>query len=110
MLVCLGDYAYDLCLAAGSTPPATPAVSSATFPLSWQGQWKGDVEVLGADFGKFSMELVIAPTSDANTFDWKIIYDGQAGRQEGRAMRRETTLRATGHLPLAMSESLSQRS
>ena len=65
-----------------ATPPATPAVSSATFPLSWQGQWKGDVEVLGADFGKFSMELVIAPTSDANTFDWKIIYDGQAGRQE----------------------------
>lgn len=61
---------------------AAVAVAQQAFPQSWAGQWRGDVEVQGADFGKFSMELVIAPTSDANTWDWKIIYDGQAGRQE----------------------------
>lgn len=61
---------------------AAVAVAQQVFPQSWAGQWRGDVEVQGADFGKFSMELVIAPTSDANTWDWKIIYDGQAGRQE----------------------------
>ncbi|MFN7884797.1 MAG: hypothetical protein ACK5Q4_04980, partial [Phycisphaerae bacterium] len=61
---------------------AAVAVAQQAFPQSWAGQWSGDVEVQGADFGKFSMELVVAPTSDANTWDWKIIYDGQAGRQE----------------------------
>ncbi len=61
---------------------AAVAVAQQAFPQSWAGQWRGDVEVQGADFGKFSMELVVGPTSDANTWDWKIIYDGQAGRQE----------------------------
>lgn len=65
-----------------TTAQSAKAAANAGFPQSWAGSWKGDVEVIGADFGKFSMELVIAPTTEANTWDWKIIYDGQAGRQE----------------------------
>ena len=84
-------------LAAGVAPAwakeAQPAVTGAaastarnasSFPASWLGRWKGEVEVLGAGPAapKFTKELVIARTEAPDRFTWTIIYDGASGRQE----------------------------
>jgi hypothetical protein len=67
----------------GSAAPKTTAVSS-DFPRSWFGRWKGDA---ANDNGsgepvRFTMELVIGPTEQADRFQWTIVYDGAFGRQE----------------------------
>lgn len=78
---------------ANETRPTTPAntankdqARAPGFPSSWIGRWKGEMTVLGGDDGArapgFSMELVIAPTEKPDRYQWTIIYDGLAGRQQ----------------------------
>lgn len=59
-----------------SAPPA--------FPSAWAGRWRGEVTVHGAsgDTPAFTMERVIAPGGEAGRWQWTLIYDGSAGRQE----------------------------
>ncbi|MBI1190749.1 MAG: hypothetical protein GC200_08745 [Tepidisphaera sp.] len=67
-----------------SKAEATQPASASEFPGTWAGRWKGEVRVLGAagEPGSFTMERVIAPTQTPGRWQWTIIYDGAAGRQE----------------------------
>lgn len=49
--------------------------SAKTFPQSWEGIWKGELEIYGSQglTTKLPMEIHILPDS-ANTWKWKIVY------------------------------------
>lgn len=71
--------------------PATTTDDSHAFPAAWIGHWKGTASVgMGDKQQQFTMELIVAPTSDPARHDWTLVYDGHAGRQE-----RKYTLIAT---------------
>ncbi|MFK7980759.1 MAG: hypothetical protein AB8G86_12315 [Saprospiraceae bacterium] len=63
----------------------TKAQHTLSFPYTWQGQWKGDLEIYTAEGLSQSvpMELHILPTDSTNRFTWTIIYgaDKEAGKR-----------------------------
>ena len=63
---------------ANAHEPAPP------FPAAWIGTWAGTVQVYDGRGARetFSMELTIAPTDDPTRHEWRIVYDGSAGRSE----------------------------
>lgn len=64
-------------------PATSPATRPAGFPHTWVGHWKGPMGVESARGRQaLKMELIVAATDDPDVFDWKIVYDGPAGRQE----------------------------
>lgn len=72
---------------AGGAPasaPAAPVAPAAEFPASWAGHWRGQARLVQPGQGgmTFTTELIIKPTDDPNRWQWTIIYDGAAGRQE----------------------------
>jgi hypothetical protein len=72
--------------AAPTSPQATTAPTTEithAFPAAWIGHWKGPASVgMGERQQQFTMELIVAPTSDPTRHDWTLVYDGHAGRQE----------------------------
>lgn len=70
--------------APASTDKNDVKASSTEFPGAWAGHWKGDVKVVGGQGEpvKFTMERLIGPTQTPGRWQWTIIYDGAAGRQE----------------------------
>lgn len=76
--------------AVGRTEPER--APEAEFPAAWQGVWKGDAEVRGADASrppmKFKMELHVGALQAGLDADpkprrpWTIVYEGDQGRQE----------------------------
>lgn len=63
-------------VAAATTKPAS-------FPQSWFGHWRGEASAGdGTRSQTFTTELIIAPTDTPDRFNWTLIYDGAAGRQE----------------------------
>jgi photosystem II stability/assembly factor-like uncharacterized protein len=79
----------SLAVLAGIANPAVavvdPPAGGADFPESWFGQWAGDARVVGgASDMRFRMELIVGPGPSADRYQWTIVYDGAAGRQERR--------------------------
>jgi photosystem II stability/assembly factor-like uncharacterized protein len=76
----------SLALAQGSAPTAgqSAAAEAQMFPSAWAGRWKGEVKVHGVEgqTPAFTMERVIGAGTSAGRWQWTIIYDGAAGRQE----------------------------
>ncbi|MDX2017023.1 MAG: hypothetical protein SFY95_05195 [Planctomycetota bacterium] len=70
--------------AAQASAPTKSEAPAAAFPAAWAGRWKGEVRVLGApgQTPTFTMERVIGAGASAGRWQWTIIYDGAAGRQE----------------------------
>lgn len=49
----------------------------------WHGRWQGEVTAYsGGQPMNFQMELEIQATDDPNVLEWKVVYDGTAGRSE----------------------------
>lgn len=55
-----------------------------SLPSEWHGRWSGEVTTYngGGRAATFQMELEIKPTDNPEKLDWKIVYDGKAGRSE----------------------------
>ncbi len=61
----------------------SPTVVKAEFPRAWLGHWKGDATAGdGVNSQKFTTELIVAATEKPDRYQWTLIYDGGAGRQE----------------------------
>lgn len=71
-------------LAFADEPKKSPDLAETSFPLAWDGHWKGDAALVraGAPDIAFTMELIVKPTDDPARWTWTIVYDGAAGRQE----------------------------
>lgn len=64
--------------------PETAAAKRAGFPAAWVGHWRGPAQVIRPDGQtmEFTTELIVKPTDDPARWQWTIIYDGAAGKQE----------------------------
>jgi len=72
------------CFTACAGVAHTPLEPAPAFPAAWLGTWTGSVQVYDGRGARetFSMELTIAPTDDPTRYEWRIVYDGSAGRSE----------------------------
>jgi hypothetical protein len=70
--------------APAAAAPAAPQAAPAAFPSAWTGHWRGAARVVTPERPplEFTMELIIGPTEDPARWNWTIVYDGAAGRQE----------------------------
>ncbi|MEO0897418.1 MAG: hypothetical protein AAFY71_13515 [Bacteroidota bacterium] len=52
--------------------------AQASFPESWMGNWKGDLQIMGVDSAKqtIPMELVVGKHDSVGRWQWTIIYHG----------------------------------
>ncbi|MCB0473673.1 MAG: hypothetical protein KDC56_11495 [Flavobacteriaceae bacterium] len=69
-----------------------------TFPDSWSGSYKGELQIYGVDSVKMKvgMQLDIAPTARDSVYSWKIIYN-MNGKEDLRAYELHTVDRQKGH-------------
>lgn len=75
-----------------------PAAQSSSFPESWAGSWKGELQWFKAgkaDPQKVNMELHIRPADSAGQFTWQIVY-GTAS-EDNRPYILKPRDAATGH-------------
>lgn len=57
------------------------ACETCGFPDDWIGRWTGPLKTLGgSSLAPATMTIEIAPLA-ANRWSWRIVYDGEAGRQ-----------------------------
>jgi len=78
LLVLLGSTACS------SAPRAEEHAPAPAFPAAWLGTWRGTVQTFDGRGARetFAMELTLAPTDDPARYEWRIVYDGRAGRSE----------------------------
>ncbi|MBL8889419.1 MAG: hypothetical protein JNL67_05540 [Planctomycetaceae bacterium] len=56
---------------------------SASVLAAWHGRWQGEVTAFSSGTPmRFQMELEIEATDDPKVLEWKVTYDGTAGRSE----------------------------
>lgn len=75
-----------------------PAAQSSSFPESWTGNWKGELQWFKAgkaDPQKVNMELHIRPADSAGQFTWQIVYGKTS--EDNRPYILKPKDAATGH-------------
>ncbi len=73
---------HSLVIAQEPEAPTQQAAQTADLPVAWLGTWSGNVDVYSIKGAatSFQMQLTIAPTNNAGTLQWKIVYDGPQGK------------------------------
>jgi len=85
----------------------TTSYAQNTFPESWLGNYKGDLNIYGVDSVKVKakMNLDIQKTAKDSIFDWTITYE-MKGKKDVRAYSLIVVDRAKGHFQIDEKNSI----